>query len=150
MSTEFPRSNEWLKQRVLERCMPEPYTGCWLWTGSIRPSGYGIIRTTHLDKYILIAAHRASFRCFKGEAGDAMVLHSCDVPLCVTPDHLRAGTAKDNSTDIVARNRQRRGSKFLTEQQIAEIHASRESNAVLARRFNCNPRTIRDNRNKNR
>lgn len=54
-----------------------------------------------------------------------MVLHSCDTPLCVNPDHLFLGTVLDNSADCVSKERHPRGETHgqakLTEQQVREI-----------------------------
>lgn len=75
---------------------PEPNSGCWLWDG---PGGqYGALGKQQ--------AHRISYRIHQGAIPPGgWVLHSCDTPGCVNPDHLRVGSPKDNSTDMVARGR---------------------------------------------
>ena len=73
-------------------------SGCWEWQGSRLPSGYG--RLGH--RYV----HRAMYEVSHGPIPDGLfVLHACDNPPCCNPDHLRVGTAKDNSRDAVDRKR---------------------------------------------
>lgn len=64
---------------------------CWLWTGSLTPSGYGLFRGT--------SAHRATFAWFVGpiEAGDH-VHHRCRRPRCVNPVHLDALSATEHAS----------------------------------------------------
>lgn len=77
--------------------------GCWEYSGYLNRFGYGRLR--HNGKKIL--AHRLSYIFNVGEiACDALVLHKCDNPKCVNPDHLYLGSAKDNANDMVKRNRQ--------------------------------------------
>lgn len=83
----------------------DPVNGCWLWIGSISPTGYGQSTTGG-------HAHRASWRIHRGEIPDELcVLHRCDVRPCVNPDHLFLGTRTDNSKDMVAKGRQSSGER---------------------------------------
>lgn len=80
---------------------------CWLWTGG-QIKGYGQISVPE-KKY----SHRFSWEMHNGSIPtDTCVLHRCDVPLCVRPDHLFLGTHADNTRDRIAK---RRGSiRFIT------------------------------------
>jgi len=80
--------------------------GCWLWTGSTMNSGYGQFKSFGG----MVAAHRYAFELYKGPIPSGMqILHSCDVKLCVNPDHLRAGTHAENMAEAADRGRMARG-----------------------------------------
>lgn len=66
---------------------------CWLWQGFIFPTGYGNFMWES-GKYM--GAHRASLMIFKELPAGLNALHKCHVKHCVNPDHLYAGTQKDN------------------------------------------------------
>lgn len=73
---------------------------CWEWTASLDEDGYG--RFTSPERL----AHRFAYRYYKGELiPGLLVLHSCDNRKCCNPEHLRLGTAKENSDDCITRNR---------------------------------------------
>jgi hypothetical protein len=97
---------------------------CWLWVAGKNGDGYG---NWSLDGQS-INAHRASYVLFVGEILDGLsVLHTCDNPSCVNPDHLWLGTYKDNAQDRAkkGRNNSRRGENHgrskLTDNQVREI-----------------------------
>lgn len=83
---------------------PEPNTGCWLWGGRVRSSGYGVGNF----EYKIQLAHRYSYLIYKGQFDFKMhVLHHCDVPACVNPEHLYLGDQAQNNLDRDKRGRQR-------------------------------------------
>lgn len=80
--------------------------GCWEWTATRIRSGYGHVRVGRR----LSLAHRVSWEIHFGAIPDGLcVLHHCDNPPCVRPDHLFLGTVADNSADMVVKGRQCRG-----------------------------------------
>lgn len=75
---------------------------CWIWTSAKFWNGYGGIRKNGKR----IQAHRASWILFNGEIPDgSLVLHRCDNPACVNPDHLYLGDQKQNAKDRDSRGR---------------------------------------------
>lgn len=83
-----------IRRRLTTGALPTE-TGCLLWRGSVS-KGYGVARLE--GRYD--AAHRVAYAVLVGPVPDDMcVLHRCDVPLCVNPDHLWLGTKADNNRD---------------------------------------------------
>lgn len=110
--------------------------GCWVWNKSVASSGYGQIRWNYTN----YRANRASYIVFKGEIPDGMVVrHTCDNKLCINPDHLILGSCKQNSEDMVARNRQAKGMKNgrskLSENDVRAIKSSALSCSKTAKKF---------------
>lgn len=76
--------------------------GCWMWIGSLDKKGYG--RFMHDGRCAL--AHRVSYYlAYGGIPGGLHVLHTCDNPGCVNPDHLWLGTNLDNVLDSSKKKR---------------------------------------------
>ena len=89
-------------------------SGCWNWLGSTSITGYGRCKCFGEQR-----AHRVSYAAFKGPIGNGFILHSCDNPKCVNPEHLRLGSHADNARDRAIRNRH--GKQKLTPVQVLEI-----------------------------
>lgn len=70
--------------------------GCWLWD---KPNavGYGVVCFQGKQR----TAHRVSWYLHTGEWAAEYVCHKCNNKLCVRPDHLYAGTPKQNTRDCI-------------------------------------------------
>ena len=91
-----------LQQRFDEKYVPVTESGCWLWTACTNKKGYG--RLSYKGK--LGYAHRIAYQLHKGDIPeDMLVLHDCDNPTCVNPEHLHLGTNADNMIEMYQRNR---------------------------------------------
>ena len=76
---------------------------CWMWTGNVHTVGYGKFSAKGKTVY----AHRYAVYLTQGIVltSDQFVMHSCDVQLCVNPEHLSIGTPKDNTHDMIRKGR---------------------------------------------
>ena len=77
-------------------------SGCWIWKGYITKGGYGTLTVNSITTF----AHRFSWELHSGLIPFGFyILHNCDNPSCVNPNHLYLGTQADNLADMVQRNR---------------------------------------------
>jgi hypothetical protein len=101
-----PNSREHLAARLLNGVESTPTDGCWNWARASRSDG----RAQMTVNSRTIAAARVAFMVWNGEIPDgAMVLHKCDNPRCIRPDHLELGDQAKNMGDCAARGRSCRG-----------------------------------------
>lgn len=94
---------------------------CWIWTGARLPAGYGRIANSEPAGPRVLNAHRVSWEMAHGSIPDGShVLHRCDVPRCVRPDHLFLGDQAANVADMVAKGRH--GAHVLSASEQAAKH----------------------------
>ena len=123
--------------------------GCWLWRASVDRWGYGQIGSSGKPRTML-KAHRVSWEFAYGAIPDGLsVLHRCDTPACVRPEHLFLGTQQDNVADMNAKGRNRfqrqNPALKLSEEQVRAIRHRRsrgEKLAVLSFDFRVSQSTI--------
>lgn len=93
---------KYIKERFEAKFIPEPNSGCWLWEATTNPDGYGRFRY----KGTLTGAHRVSLMLYKEQENKNLcVLHRCDTPCCVNPEHLYFGTHSENMKDRQSKGR---------------------------------------------
>jgi hypothetical protein len=136
-----------IKERFWEKV--EKTDTCWVWKGSIQKNrGYGVIWITNKKKE---GAHRLSLILHGKKLPPwCVVMHKCDNPSCVNPNHLKFGTPKDNCDD---KERKRRGNHprgeasglaKLNEKSVHSIRRDypRQSSRTLAKKYNVSHKTI--------
>ncbi len=139
-----------LEERFFKYTVKQKF-GCWLWIGSMTRGNYGIIRPTRSRK--MLRVHRVSWIIHKGPIPAGLcVLHKCDNPPCVNPDHLFLGTLKDNTQDMLRKNRTvrylRKGERSgkLTWAKVRKIRAiltsNRQTQKEIAEEFGVSEETI--------
>ena len=80
-------------QRFEKYISVEPNSGCWLWTGAWSKSGYGSFRVENKSQN----AHRVAYKLYLGPLKNGMMIdHICRNRACVSPDHLRQVTPRQN------------------------------------------------------
>ena len=83
---------------------------CWLWQGARSKRGYGCMTDKPRNK--IWRVHRLSWELANGPIPeDICVLHRCDVPNCVRPEHLFLGTQLENIKDRDKKGRQAKGER---------------------------------------
>lgn len=139
-------------ERIEERTIPCPATGCLLWTARISGDGYGRIGFKGKNW----RAHRLMWTLVNGPIPDSMkVCHKCDVPSCVNPDHLFLGTHLENMADMRAKGRNRKSSGpprprnkgvgrivKLNPEKVRYILRDHRPNQALAKELGVSPRLV--------
>lgn len=135
-------------ERFMRHVLPEPTSGCWLWAGTEQCRGYGQIEINNKSWL----AHRWSWVWHRGKIPKGLnVLHKCDTPCCVNPDHLFLGTQQANMNDMASKGRRsrktggrgdRNGHASLSHQDVIAIRADNRTGVVIAAEYGVSPGAI--------
>ena len=127
-----------VQERFDSKWIPEPNSGCYIWTGCLNAAGYG--RFNYHGK--ITNAHRISWELHNNKNAEGFVIrHKCDNRACVNPDHLIEGTQADNIKDIYERKRNRHLSgeehprSKLTEELVDRIRSDGRISRVIAESY---------------
>lgn len=126
-----------IQSRFQRYCGVPTASGCIEWTGTKTKKGYGVLRLAGAGSR-KTTAHRIAWALKHGDlAANVLVLHRCDNPSCVNPNHLFIGSAKQNTEDMVSKGRHswRSGTPWqkLTVEAIARIRDLRANGLTQQR-----------------
>lgn len=112
---------------------------CQIWRGAVNTDGYA-----HMFGNVKV--HRLVYELVSGvKPTGYVVCHSCDVPLCINPDHLSLGTPADNMHHKFLRNRQPR---VITKEIVFKVrellNTTTMKNTEIAQQMGINPRRVAD------
>jgi hypothetical protein len=125
-----------IEERLRNGSVKDSCTGRWNWIGAKSHNGYGWIKVNN----VMQKAHRVAFQTFVGPIGEGLlVLHSCDNPQCINPDHLYLGTNAVNSADMVAKRRQ---FKKISPDDVVRIRSDRRTLRVIAADYGIHHSTV--------
>lgn len=133
----FPKPKEDAKQYILARIKISG-NGCWEWQKS-KNAGYGRMMRNGESW----PAHAYSYAAFLGQIPNGLqVNHKCHNRCCVNPEHLYAGTQKQNVLDMNLAGRrnqaigERGGNSKITEDIAKQIYFHDGYARIAAKKFN--------------
>jgi len=142
----IPEITDEIVRRFEDKYIPEPNSGCWLWTASTDPKGYGKIA---IDRHPYIATRVSLAIAGRRPKAGENACHRCDNPTCVNPDHLFLGSQKENIHDMIAKGRHAVGERMprstLTSGQVLAIkflHSLGRSGKKMAAQYGVATMTV--------
>lgn len=140
------------KREAFEANVSKQDNGCWLWIGGLTSKGYGSFSWTPAGLNH-VSAHRESWKIYKGRLRKKThVLHSCDTPRCVNPEHLFKGNQLTNMRDMVRKGRQVKGERQhcakLNADKVLAIRKDPRTNLQIGLEYGVSAPTISDIKNR--
>ena len=136
--SRYPRNGKSDIDYFNENYIINEITNCWQWQGNKNVKGYGQFWFDGDTK----GAHRFAYLRFNGIIKKGLfVLHKCDNPGCVNPNHLFLGTQKQNMEDKVYKNRHKTGKQSLStaiKNELVNRRCEGEKISILAKEYNLN------------
>lgn len=133
--TPFIDDRFWSKVRFTD--------SCWIWTGHTDECGYGRVTRRSINRHNM-GAHRYVMTVLNGPIPHGMVvMHTCDNPPCVNPEHLRIGTVAENVADMAQKDRH--GKISIDSESVLEIikrYKNGEKQMSLALEFGVSQQAI--------
>ena len=118
METVLNWGDSRIPQRVWDKILPCPMSGCWIWTACVNPEGYGRLSWLGIPSF----SHRVLYEAI-GSIPDGLELdHKCRVRCCCNPQHLEPVTRKTNVA---------RGLRFRAKLQCKRGHAYKGNTTLI-------------------
>jgi hypothetical protein len=132
-------------ERFFKKATRNKTTECLEWKNKKNKFNYGVVR--HNGRPML--AHRVAYMISHPDENidNLHVLHKCDNPSCINPDHLFIGTHADNMADMQSKMR---GNRKVNYDELLKIRNSKECNRALSKKYDVSERTIRRIRHKDK
>lgn len=119
--------------RFMDKQLPDPNSGCFLWDGTQTINGYGqFLLGSRKTRRAMYLAHRISWKICNGNIPDGLqVLRRCDNAECTNPDHLYLGSHEENFRDVVMRKRASRVGSGSLPFGVVKAHGSARFCSVI-------------------
>lgn len=125
--------SERLLVRFIKKCDMPTDNGCWVWNKKSIDKKYPY--TWHNSRPV--SAHRLSYALFVDDIpGGKLIMHHCDNPRCVNPEHLSLGSDSDNRIDCERKGRR----TYKLKTHCPRGHELNEINTFFYHRFPGGPR----------
>lgn len=120
--------------------------GCWICTSHSKSYGYPYITLNYKRKRL----SRIIYELFYKKIPEGMIImHKCDNPNCINPEHLILGTSKDNTQDMLNKKRNKYGeskaNSKLKSEDVKYIKSCNIGCTTLAKKYNVSQTLIKKN-----